>query len=112
MALRNFTKMLSRIFSSGPRSSNAVAKVHISDEKLRSFAVRLEQATEEANQLADECKAYFALRRAFTFDKLVYIFFCFKLSVHIAEEAVKIRHIKVKDSKLAAYLAKESQSPA
>ncbi|KAI3891958.1 hypothetical protein MKW92_045122 [Papaver armeniacum] len=79
MALRNVTRMLSqRWFSTSTRGitgGGTETSKHITDEKLRSLYVSIKQAIAETNQLRDECNTYFALKRAFPQDRVVWLFF-------------------------------------
>ncbi|KAI3977964.1 hypothetical protein MKX01_032341 [Papaver californicum] len=74
MALKNVAKMLFRRFSSGTRSVGGIEtnNIVIRDDKLRSVYVRLEKINEKANQLADECNAIYALKRALPRDRLTF----------------------------------------
>ncbi|KAI3836237.1 hypothetical protein MKW92_008288 [Papaver armeniacum] len=112
MALRNVTRMLSqRWFSTSTRGitgGGTETSKHITDEKLRSLYVSIKQAIAETNQLRDECNTYFALKRAFPQDRVVWLFFISSVgynSVRLARENSKTENIiEDKRSQLRARL--------
>ncbi|KAI3954304.1 hypothetical protein MKW92_043773 [Papaver armeniacum] len=112
MALRNVTRMLSqRWFSTSTRGitgGGTETSKHITDENLRSLYVSIKQAIAETNQLRDECNTYFALKRAFPQDRLVWLFFISSVvynAVNLSQEILKTRNvIKDKESQLTARL--------
>ncbi|KAI3926536.1 hypothetical protein MKX01_011432 [Papaver californicum] len=124
MALKNVAKMLFRRFSSGTRSVGGIEtnNIVIRDDKLRSVYVRLEQATEQANQLADECNTiyispitnpYPALKRELPRDRLTWLWFIISLALTISDKAVKTSQTKIKikdkESELSALRTKNQE---
>ncbi|KAI3866662.1 hypothetical protein MKW92_002808 [Papaver armeniacum] len=143
MALRNVTKMLSqRLFSRGTggivtnTGGRTKTSQHITDEHLRGVCERVEQATEEAKQLYDECEAVFYYgchiklhctyvsfagpKRAFPKDRLIWASFIFGVGIAAVQqfqEILKTRNaIEDKKKQLSArrnvIKDKESQSSA
>ncbi|KAI3869224.1 hypothetical protein MKX03_021450 [Papaver bracteatum] len=124
MALRNVTKMLSqRLFSRGTRGvvtntgGGTETSKHITDEKLRSLCVRVEQATAEAKQFHEECDAVFALKRVFTGDRVIWASVFFGVGINAVQqfqEIVKRRNaIEDKKNQLSALrnAIKDKESP-
>ncbi|KAI3872410.1 hypothetical protein MKW92_046754 [Papaver armeniacum] len=111
MALINVAKMLSRrLFSRGTRGVSAKTETgqHITDEKLRSLYVSIKQTIAETNQLRDECDTYFALKRAFPQDRVVWALFITSVghnAVQLSRENSKTENIiEHKRSQLRARL--------
>ncbi|KAI3869218.1 hypothetical protein MKX03_021444 [Papaver bracteatum] len=110
MALRNVTRMLSqRWFSTSTRGitgGGTETSKHITDEKLQSLYERIKQATAETNQLRDECNTYFALKRAFPRDRVVWALFILSVgfnAVQQTQEILKTRSVmKEKQTQLTA----------
>ncbi|XP_026404743.1 uncharacterized protein LOC113299859 [Papaver somniferum] len=112
MALKSVTKMLSqRWFSTSTRGitntgGGTETSKHITDEKWRGLYERIKQATAETNQLRDECNAYFALKRAFPQDRVVWALFILSVGYNVvlqSQEILKTRNvIKDKQTQLTA----------
>ncbi|RZC82627.1 hypothetical protein C5167_045413 [Papaver somniferum] len=110
MALKNVAKMLSRRYSSGTTSvvtkNGGFETKHIRDDRVRRIAERLEQATEKTKRLTDECNAIFALRRAFSMDRIIWLGLIMSIGDEIHEQFKTIQDIKAKDAQLSACLTK------
>ncbi|KAI3931692.1 hypothetical protein MKW92_037840 [Papaver armeniacum] len=107
MALKNVTKMLSwRWFSNGTRSG-------IWDSKLLDFCVRLEQATEEANQLRDEYNTICAIKRRFLRDQRIWLGLICSLTADIGVQfkfiSQRRKAVKEKESQLSAIRTKKQE---
>ncbi|KAI3872411.1 hypothetical protein MKW92_046755 [Papaver armeniacum] len=114
MALRNVTKMLSqRLFSRGTRGGTETSK-HITDENLRSLYERVKQDIAEVDQLTDEFHAIFALKRAFSRDRIIWSSFILSVGFNVVqqfEEIMKSRNaIKDIESQLSARSAEKQES--
>ncbi|RZC77911.1 hypothetical protein C5167_002095 [Papaver somniferum] len=110
MALKNVANMLSRRFSSGTTGvvtkNGGIETKDIRDDRVRSIAIRLEQAIEKTKLLTDECNAIFALKRAFSMDRVIWLGFILGIGSQIHEQFITIQDIKAKDAQLSARLTK------
>ncbi|KAI3954302.1 hypothetical protein MKW92_043771 [Papaver armeniacum] len=116
MALINVAKMLSRrLFSRGTRGVSAGTETgqHITDENLRSIYARVKQDIAEVDQLTEEFHAIFALKRAFTRDRIIWSSFILSVGFNVVlqfEEIMKSRNaIKDIESQLSARSAEEQE---
>ncbi|KAI3869230.1 hypothetical protein MKX03_021456 [Papaver bracteatum] len=102
MALRNITRMLSqRWFSTSTRGGIETSK-HITDENLRSLYACLKKDIAEVNQLTDEFHAIFALKRAVTRDRIIWLSFIFGVGFNVVQLVKRRNAIKDIESQLSA----------